>query len=44
MTGRLTRTLRVLVSSYVTTGMSAGFGLMLIAVTAWLFSVRPPQQ
>ena len=36
MTGRLTRTLRVLLSSYVTTGMSAGFGLMLIAGTAWL--------
>ena len=36
MTGRLTRTLRVLLSSYVTTGMSAGLGLMLIAGTAWL--------
>lgn len=37
MTGRLTRALRVLLSSYVTTGISAGFGLMLIAGTAWLF-------
>ena len=37
MTGRLTRALRVLLSSYVTTGISAGFGLMLIAAMAWLF-------
>lgn len=36
MTGRLTRAFRVLLSSYVTTGFSAGFGLMLIAGTAWL--------
>lgn len=36
MTGRLTRILRVFLSSYVTTGFSAGLGLMLIAGTAWL--------
>ena len=37
MAGRLIRILRVVLSSYVTTGMSAGFGLMLIAGAAWLF-------
>lgn len=36
MIGRLTKALRVLLSSYVTTGVSAGFGLMLIAGTAYL--------
>ena len=36
MAGRLIRTLRVLLSSYVTTGMSAGFGVMLIAGSGWL--------
>lgn len=36
MAGGLTRALRVLSSSYVTTGVSSGFGLMLIAGTAWL--------
>ena len=36
MAGRLIRILRVVLSSYVTTGMSAGFGLMLIAGCAWL--------
>lgn len=36
MAGRLTRILRVFLSSYVTTGFSAGLGLMLIAGTAWL--------
>ena len=36
MTGGLTRALRVLLSSYVATGVSAGVGLALIAGTAWL--------
>lgn len=36
MIGRLNNALRVLLSSYVTTGMSAGLGLMLISGTAWL--------
>src|SRR5690554_307651 len=36
MIRRLINVLRVLLSSYVTTGISAGVGLMLISGTAWL--------
>lgn len=36
MAGRFTKALRVLLSSYVATGVSAGLGLLLISGTAWL--------
>ncbi|MFA5678840.1 MAG: FUSC family membrane protein [Pseudomonas sp.] len=36
MSGRLKSGLRILLSSYVTTGISAGLGVMLISGTAWL--------
>src|SRR5690554_6817184 len=36
MSGRFANALRVLLSSYVTTGMSAGLGLLLISASAYL--------